>query len=182
MRGELVVRHEGQERVIDFSGGRSRIHFAAFYADCEHSVRPLRKGHRLCLIYNLTLKKGKKLPSTPRAPEGLDAVRRVLRDWAKEEQPRKVVFTLEHQYTRDGLVPDALKGADGVRARVLFEAARQEDCRAYLALLTFHESGAAAEPDYGYGWRRRDEYGEDDEESVRQVRGNIGWTKCLKPL
>ena len=44
--GELVVRHEGQERIIDFGGGNSqfRVHYAAFYADCEHEVRPLRRG------------------------------------------------------------------------------------------------------------------------------------------
>jgi hypothetical protein len=43
--GELVVRHEGQERVIDFGGPADRqfhLHFAAFYADCEHEVRPLK--------------------------------------------------------------------------------------------------------------------------------------------
>src|SRR5204862_1522321 len=42
--GELVVRHEGQEQVIDFGGGDNpqfRTHYAAFYADCEHEVRPL---------------------------------------------------------------------------------------------------------------------------------------------
>src|SRR5436190_6430198 len=45
--GELVVRHDGQEQTIDFSGpdaGAFHIHFAAFYADCEHEIRPLRKG------------------------------------------------------------------------------------------------------------------------------------------
>src|SRR3954467_8787955 len=36
--GELVVRHDGQEQTVDFSSDKNlfRIHFAAFYADCEH--------------------------------------------------------------------------------------------------------------------------------------------------
>jgi hypothetical protein len=69
--GELVVRHEGQEEVIDFGGADSafRIHYAAFYADCEHEVRPLREGYRLCLVYNLTLAKGKKTIQAPKASE-----------------------------------------------------------------------------------------------------------------
>ncbi len=67
--GELVVRHEGQERTIDFGGPAGdpfHIHFAAFYADCEHEVRPLEKGYRLCLVYNLTLAKSKKSLRAPR--------------------------------------------------------------------------------------------------------------------
>ncbi|HEX8199508.1 MAG TPA: 2OG-Fe(II) oxygenase [Isosphaeraceae bacterium] len=67
--GELVVRHEGQEQAIDFRSGDGspfHIHFAAFYADCEHEVRPLRKGYRLGLVYNLTLAKSKKGITAPR--------------------------------------------------------------------------------------------------------------------
>ena len=30
----------------------SEVTFAAFYADCEHEVRPVTSGHRICLIYN----------------------------------------------------------------------------------------------------------------------------------
>lgn len=61
--GELVVRHDGQEQTIAFDGdARSsfQIQYAAFYADCEHEVKPLRRGHRLCLVYNLTLAKLKR--------------------------------------------------------------------------------------------------------------------------
>lgn len=44
--GELVIRHDGEERTIDFGGENSqfRIHYAAFYADCEHEVRPCGRG------------------------------------------------------------------------------------------------------------------------------------------
>src|SRR5262249_24831044 len=67
--GELLVRHEGRERSIDFGGPGGdpfRIHYAAFYADCEHEVRPLKKGYRLGLVYNLTLARSRKAPSAPR--------------------------------------------------------------------------------------------------------------------
>jgi 2-oxoglutarate-Fe(II)-dependent oxygenase superfamily protein len=39
--GELVVRHEGREEIVDF-GPKSQFQtqFAAFYADCEHEIRP----------------------------------------------------------------------------------------------------------------------------------------------
>src|SRR5947208_2789673 len=70
--GELIVRHEGQERVIDFGGSAQaafQVQYAAFYADCEHEVRPVEHGHRLCLVYNLTLAKAKKRIAAPRSAE-----------------------------------------------------------------------------------------------------------------
>jgi hypothetical protein len=166
--GEPVVRHEGQEQTIDCGGGagdRFRIHFAAFYADCEHEVRPLRAGHRLCLVYNLTLAKSKKRIAAPRSREHVENLTRLLRDWAQGEAARKLAVTLEHQYTQEGLTWDALKGADRAKAQALLEAARQAGCQAHLALLTLHESGSA---EYAGEYRPRSRRGRwggwDDEE------------------
>ena len=144
--GELIVRHEGQEETIDFSrveNSAFQTHYAAFYADCEHEVRPLRKGNRLCLVYNLTLAKSRKPLSAPRDSEHIERIRPLLHKWSKADSAEKLVIILDHEYTKDGLAWDRLKGLDRVRARVLAEAARQENCRAYLALLTFWESGSA---------------------------------------
>ncbi len=178
--GELVVRHEGEERVIDF--GRAEFnpfhtHFAAFYADCEHEVRPLRTGYRLCLVYNLTLAKAKKGISAPRTAEYIEDIARILRGWSADEATHKLAVTLDHQYTPDGLVWDALKGVDRVKGRVLHEAAKLADCQAYLALLTLWESGAAEED---YEPRRRgrrydygDDEGEEDEEQGDYEMGEL---------
>jgi hypothetical protein len=164
--GELVVRHEGQEKVIDFGGeqGRFRTHYAAFYADCEHEIRPLREGYRLCLVYNLALAKAKKRITAPRKAEHVERIAKALRNWARAEEPRKLAVTLEHQYTQEGLAWDALKGVDRTRALALREAARQADCQAFLALLTLHVSGSAEGGDYEYGYRRRGRWYEDEEE------------------
>ena len=173
--GELVVRHDGQEQTIDFSGtedSQFHIHFAAFYADCEHEVRPLRKGYRLCLVYNLTLAKLKKSISAPRDSEHIERIAPLLREWAADDSAEKLVITLDHQYTQDGLAWDTLKGVDRVKARVLLEAARQAGCKAYLALLTFWESGSAEYAGgggYRSGRRRRwDDYDDEDEDDASQ--------------
>ena len=56
--GELVVRHEGREEAVDFgTNSQFQTQFAAFYADCEHEIRPVTSGFRLALVYNLTLEK-----------------------------------------------------------------------------------------------------------------------------
>lgn len=164
--GELVVRHEGQEQTLDL-GGRAdsqfRVHFAAFYADCEHEVRPLRSGYRLCLVYNLTLAKAKKAITAPRDSEQLDTLTEVLSEWTTDTEELKLVVTLDHQYTKDGLSWDTLKGADRAKARVLCAAAQRAGCKAYLALLTFWESGSAEETG-GYGYGRRGRWSRDYEE------------------
>lgn len=165
--GELVIRHEGAERVVDFGSAEFNpfhTHFAAFYADCEHEVRPLQSGHRLCLVYNLTLAKAKKAVSAPRAADHIEEVARVLRGWSVDEATYKLAVTLEHQYTQDGLVWDALKGVDRVKARVLHEAAALAGCRAYLALLTLWESGAAEEEYEPRGRRGGRRYYDDEDE------------------
>jgi predicted 2-oxoglutarate/Fe(II)-dependent dioxygenase YbiX len=180
--GELVVRHEGQEQTIDFSKVKNSaflLHFAAFYADCEHEIRPLREGYRLCLVYNLTLAKSKKGISAPRSGEHIDKISGILRDWSADssrDAPRKLAIPLEHQYTKDGLAWDALKGVDAARARVLREAARQSDCMAYLALLTFHESGSAEYSGGGRGYGRRryyDDYDDYDDDASNYEMGEV---------
>ena len=57
--GKLVVRHRGKEIDFDFSEGSGEYFFAAaFYADCEHELFPVKGGMRLALLYNL-VRKGK---------------------------------------------------------------------------------------------------------------------------
>jgi len=144
--GELVVRHEGEEQTVDFGGSgdtQFRNHFAAFYADCEHEIRPLREGYRLCLVYNLTLAKSKKAIAAPRTSEHVERIVPILQMWVGQDDPRKLAVTLEHQYTQEGLTWDALKGVDAVKAKVLLEAANRAGCQVHLGSLTFHESGSA---------------------------------------
>ncbi len=121
--GELVVRHAGREVTIDLSGGDvDEIAFAAFYADCEHEVRPVTRGNRICLIYNLLqpLNKGKR--KSPLAAPVYDAEVVETADLLKEafsrrDAPTKIAWLLEHQYSPAGLSFAALKNADRARER-----------------------------------------------------------------
>jgi predicted 2-oxoglutarate/Fe(II)-dependent dioxygenase YbiX len=47
--GNLVVRHNGQQHVYgqrELGGGLADTSLVAFYADCEHEVKPVNKGYR----------------------------------------------------------------------------------------------------------------------------------------
>lgn len=157
--GELVVENEGQRHEIHFAGAASghSLSFAAFYADCEHEVLPVSDGYRLCLVYNLTLTpaRGKKTPRAPRTGQAVSKIASLLSNWPIGQQPVKLAITLDHRYSQQGLTLDALKGVDGSRANVLFEAAEQAGCLAHLALLTHWQSGSAEGGDYYGRYRNR---------------------------
>lgn len=52
--GALVVRHDGNQLVYDWSStDHLEIGWAAFYSDCEHEVEQMQSGHRITLAYNL---------------------------------------------------------------------------------------------------------------------------------
>jgi len=171
--GELIVSHDGWQYEIPFTGATSgyELSYAAFYADCEHEVRPLRSGYRLCLTYNVTLarSRSKKGISAPSYGAAVTAISKLLDDWRKHADRQKIAVTLDHRYTQDGLSMDMLKGIDRARAEVLFEAAEQEDCVAHLALVTLWQSGEAegGYDEYSYrgayrGYHRSDFEDEDD--------------------
>ena len=134
--GELVVRHAGREVTVDMSRAEtSEVSFAAFYADCEHEVRPITEGNRVCLVYNLIHERaarGKR--ESLRAPDyeaQIAATAELLeKNLSASGAPAKIAWLLEHQYSPDGLSFAGLKSADAARVKVLAQAAERAGCAA----------------------------------------------------
>ena len=168
--GELIVRHAGREMTVDLSAADfSEIGFVAFYADCEHEVRPIVEGHRVCLVYNLILESAGKRGGRPlQAPDYEAEIARAADslETALARGPVKIAWLLEHQYSPASLSFAGLKSADAARAQVLCKAAARAGCVAHLAIVHIEESGSA-EPQwdggYGYDDEDEDESGEDFE-------------------
>jgi predicted 2-oxoglutarate/Fe(II)-dependent dioxygenase YbiX len=164
--GELVVRHHDREVQLDLRcDDPSEATFAAFYADCLHEVLPVTAGYRLTLVYNL-LRRGKgAVPEAPRYDREQSRVEGLLRSWSAAESgsdddnPTKLIYTLEHAYTPAELGFATLKGADAAAAGVLVGAAARAGCDLHLALLTIEESGPAEYT--GYHGRRRGRWSDD---------------------
>ncbi len=169
--GELVVRHAGREARIDLAGEEfSELRIAAFYADCQHEVLPIRGGHRVCLVFNLC--QAAPEPGLPRLTAPLyDAeaagVAEQLRKVFSGSTPAKLAWLLEHQYSPAGLSLAALKGEDAARAMVLSRAAAQAGCALHLAIVHISESGWA-EHSYDPYFRRRSRWRDDDEPAGRE--------------
>ena len=117
--GSLVVRHGMAEERIGFdeAAAGTGACYAAFYADCEHEVRPVTSGIRLALAYNLVLKprrgpsRREVMPSAP-----ADAIVSAIESCVGMRRARPVVFALEHHYTQRGLSLDLLGRRHGCSA------------------------------------------------------------------
>ena len=180
--GELVVRHKDRESVIEMCvEDPGEVAFAAFYADCVHSTKPVRAGHRVSLVYNLVVEPGSRsIPaaSPDNSPQAQEAGR-ILATWAaRDVDPRKLVWLLEHDYSEAGLGVESLKGIDASVARTLARAAEIADCAFHLAILRIEEEGL---PDYELVY---DQWGNepDDSAPIVEVYGGTytlsGWVDC----
>jgi predicted 2-oxoglutarate/Fe(II)-dependent dioxygenase YbiX len=165
--GELIIRHAGKEQILDLSNTESsELTFGAFYADCEHEVRPVTQGYRVCLVYNLIQKQAKDTSSDLTAPNYDQIISEVAdiftKSFTQDNSPAKIAWLLEHQYSQAELSFSTLKNADAAIGKVLSEAALKANCAIYLGIVHIEESGSA-EPDYDhYSRRSRWRYDEDD--------------------
>jgi hypothetical protein len=173
--GEIVVRHRGRERSFDMTAAEpSELAFAAFYADCEHEVRPVTEGYRLSLVFNLCLRPGD--TDTPRtAPDydqQVDRLAKRLAAW-RQDGVEKLAWVLEHEYSEAGLSFDALKNRDAALARILAAAAGRADCALHAAILHLEEWGAASYSGGfdGWGWDGPD----DDDLEMEEVEDYRQW-------
>lgn len=154
--GTLRIRHADQEIALDLCPIESaEIRFAAFYADCEHEVEPVKEGNRICLVYNLLRKQGDIPSSPPDDRTAVQAASSALRDWASvpknpNTMPHKIIYLLEHKYTESSLSMQTLKGEDAALTRVLRMAAEQANFDLHLAMVHIQESGYF-ESYFGYG-------------------------------
>ncbi len=181
--GELIVSHDKQRHEIMFAGAASgyKLSFAAFYADCQHEVRPLKSGYRLCIVYNLTLdpSRGKRGINAPSFTATTTSLGEWLGDWRADPESEMLAITLDHRYTQGGLTLNTLKGIDRARASVLFEAAEQAGCMAHLALITLWEFGAAEEEYEDFSYARSYDWPEDDEEDEDEGTSKYEMTDVL---
>jgi len=149
--GSLLVVHDGGKKVFHRLKSQSKqLSLIAFYADCYHEVRPVKSGFRVALTYRLLLD----CPSRMRPVQIHSAVQQQLSESVREHfatpiassyprneprKPRRLVYLLDHEYTRRSLSWSQLKRADRLRVGALQTVAERLDCECSLALADVHE-------------------------------------------
>ena len=143
--GELVIRHQGRETVVDtMTAEPSELVYAAFYADCEHEILPVTDGHRVCLVYNLMLQDGSDTPlEAPDYGAEIDLIAAELGARCRDPGASgKLIWLLEHDYSAAGLSFRTLKNVDAAIGRVLMAAAERSGCALHAAIVRVEETGA----------------------------------------
>jgi hypothetical protein len=156
--GELVIRFEGTEEVADFAKNAATyaINYAAFYADCDHEVKPVTSGYRVCLAYNLIQqKKGNKI-ELQSLQSHANKLAEIFTKHQLQNNLQPYIILLGHQYTPENFSADGLKLNDRAKAKALLLAAQKAGYYAKMCLVTSYLSGA---PEYdGY-------YDEEDDDA-----------------
>lgn len=169
--GELLIRFEGQEMRTAFGKAASRftIPFAAFYADCEHEVKPVQSGYRVCLTYNLVQKSKKGTLRSPQFGAQSATIAGLLRQASTQGADAPVVILLGHQYTPANFRLSQLKLNDRPKAEALLAAAKNAGFMAQLGLVTHYQMGQLEldyDPYYRYKNRHRNDYDDQPEDGT----------------
>jgi hypothetical protein len=174
--GALIVDSHGQKRRFQGAPSGKKLNLIAFYADCHHELKPVRKGYRVALTYNLVLNDAKSADDPVAAAFSAAKLTALLREYFasrdRNDKPKKWVYLLDHQYTQKGLSWKLLKNSDRLRAGVLTQIAERLGLDIHLALAEIEEVwNAYSEDDDGYSschrhWDRDEEDEDSDEESV----------------
>lgn len=162
--GELVIRFEGEEVVADFANPSDHfsINIAAFYADCDHEVKPLKSGYRISLVYNLVQRKSGKKIELKSIHHHADILADII---TKHPLEKPYIVLLGHQYTPENFSYDHLKLNDRCRADALLLAAKKLGYYSKLCLVTSFKAGI---PDYD-GYYEYGEDGGDDDALMEEV-------------
>jgi hypothetical protein len=168
--GILTVEHAG--RAETYQASTTALSFVAFYADCRHHVQPVTSGYRVVLTYNLLLKGDSVAAAAGRPDPGLIAelARRLDHHFGTGTEPTRLVYLLDHEYTRRGLGWARLKGTDASRAASVRAAADAAGCDTALAPAEAHETWSADEPERPWGdWEDDDEQGQSGEYALQEL-------------
>ena len=163
--GHLAVYHQSETKTFNFSGaaGRTSFHYSAFYADCQHEIKPVTKGYRLCLVYNLVYTGPGDSPAPSDNQKVVSKFVSSMKEWteAADAEYPLMAYMLQHKYSRAGLSFKSLKNSDRAVADILTLAKREVQFDLFVANIHLEENWSA------YGWDKYD-YEEDsiNEESA----------------
>ena len=172
--GEFVVGFDGNEHQFSFASAANdyKIPFIAFYADCEHEVKPVLSGYRVCLTYNLVQKTAAIKPKAYALQTKVDELAKLFQG-AEEEFSTPKAILLGHQYTPANFGFESLKLNDRPKTEVLLKAAENLGLYAKLGLVTSFQLGELLTDEDYFSYRSRWDGSSDDSSGDNDSMGEI---------
>lgn len=178
--GAVVVEHGGRKKTFRGSKQRKKeLSLLAFYADCRHEVRTVRSGYRVVLTYQLRFRHAAEPQVSAQPAASLHRLSARIREYFDQpvsasysgsapQQPDRLTYLLDHEYTQKSLGWERLKPGDRLRAAALRQVAEALNCEIYLALADVHETWECESEDWNRryrpsGWGRRARWNDEDD-------------------
>ncbi|KAI8960128.1 hypothetical protein F5Y11DRAFT_330886 [Daldinia sp. FL1419] len=135
--GSVHLSHVGKSYVFDTDKTSDfGLTSLSWFSDVTHEIKPLKSGYRLVLTYNI-IHTGHKQLSARLVEKQSERLRSVLVKWQSELRPReKLVYQLEHKYTKSSLMLSNLKGRDRAVCQTLYEVGLDCGFVIFLAEMT----------------------------------------------
>ena len=161
--GELIVEFGNMKEVVSFENDFC-INYAAFYADCDHEIKPLISGYRICLVYNLIQQKSVTSINPPSIYQHAENLAQLLLKAESKNKLKPYIILLSHQYTPENFSKENLKLDDRIKVETLMLAAEKLGFYSKMCLVTSYVEGSPKEDSYDYSYRSR--YDDDDDDEV----------------
>ncbi len=122
--GDLIVKHGTNMKCFSQTKDSAfNTQYAAFYADCQHELKEIESGHRICVVYNLVKVGGScSRPSGKKKTTILKKLRARAAAWSKKPDMDKMVIMTDHLYTPAGMRSGGtarFKGKDAAMVKLL---------------------------------------------------------------
>lgn len=155
--GELSIRFDGKEKIIDFSSPSRnyQMPYVAFFADCDHEIKPITSGYRVSLVYNLLQDPGAQILNQSKVSAEVEQMAIILKSLADSISNKPTAVLLGHQYTPANFSLMSLKHHDKPRAELLLQAAEKAGFFAGLGLVTHYKMGDLDGGDYYRSYNSR---------------------------
>lgn len=168
--GEAHLSHGGLSTVIDHSkNSLLSTSVMAWYTDVMHEIKPITSGYRLALSYNLVHTTTTIRPSIPGTHPAGQQLRNIFQTWENQGYagPQKIIYLLDHRYSRANFNGSALKGSDSHQIALLNLVAKECGFNVGLANIESHVTGAAIDdgPDR---WSKRCAYDHEDDRDATE--------------
>ncbi|KZM18478.1 uncharacterized protein EKO05_0007675 [Ascochyta rabiei] len=119
--GSVHLSHKNKQQEMDTASASAfDLQILAWYSDVQHEIRPVEKGYRLVLTYNLVQDQSLPMQTAAALDARHDRLSTLLQTWNKEYSHLDyLVYPLEHKYSEASLSLRNLKGQDAARGQYL---------------------------------------------------------------
>lgn len=177
--GEAHLSHNGIDVTYDCSQeSLNATTVMAWYTDVMHEIRPIKSGYRLAMSFNLIHTTNSLRPAISTNSEFTEEVKRVLLSWKDmkgDRVPKKIVYLLDHRYSRANLRGSALKGVDDVKVSLLQQICRDVGFSLGMATVVCRLAGSADDDGGGCYGKRHGRYSTCDTDSDDEDSDDLGF-------